>query len=84
MTRAIPEVVPSLQTSAPHRREDVWSRTYDLGCSSSTYTVNLHWNSNFKLGTLRCRSRDLTSRPQRHQWKQSCGANTQKIRYSDL
>ncbi|GBM80762.1 hypothetical protein AVEN_10628-1 [Araneus ventricosus] len=33
MTRTTPELATPLQTSAPHKREDVCPSTYDLSCN---------------------------------------------------
>ncbi|GBL72195.1 hypothetical protein AVEN_115176-1 [Araneus ventricosus] len=33
MTRTTPVLAPTLLTSAPHQREDVWPPTYDLACN---------------------------------------------------
>ncbi|GBO05053.1 hypothetical protein AVEN_72518-1, partial [Araneus ventricosus] len=38
------ELQPLLQTSAPHQQDEVWSTTYDLACSGSTYRTDLQWN----------------------------------------
>ncbi|GBM43746.1 hypothetical protein AVEN_153386-1 [Araneus ventricosus] len=39
----------SLQTSAPHQREDVWPTTLDLACTGPTSTVDLEWNRDCEL-----------------------------------
>ncbi|GBM77052.1 hypothetical protein AVEN_79063-1 [Araneus ventricosus] len=40
-----PELAPpSLKTSAPHQREDVWPPTYDLAFNDPTNTANPQWN----------------------------------------
>ncbi|GBO09547.1 hypothetical protein AVEN_209446-1 [Araneus ventricosus] len=74
-----PELAPPLQTSAPHRREDLWSPTYDLTCNRSQYTTDRQWNrvsnlepsdgssmeSAFEPGAFRFQGRDLITRPPR-------------------
>ncbi|GBL74194.1 hypothetical protein AVEN_231071-1 [Araneus ventricosus] len=44
MTRTTPERSPTLQTSAPHQRDDVWFPTYDLAYSRSNTIGFRAWN----------------------------------------
>ncbi|GBM78946.1 hypothetical protein AVEN_40510-1 [Araneus ventricosus] len=49
MTRTTPDLVPSLQSSVPHQREDVSPPTYDLACKQAQYTTDLRWNQVWNL-----------------------------------
>ncbi|GBM54525.1 hypothetical protein AVEN_198043-1 [Araneus ventricosus] len=71
MTRTTPELIPPLQTSAPHQREDCWPLCviwHAMGPihdgSSSRPSVGLV----FEPGTLWSRSRDFIARPPRSQF----------------
>ncbi|GBN75578.1 hypothetical protein AVEN_162114-1 [Araneus ventricosus] len=54
MTRTTPELAPPIQISAPHQKEALWPRTYDLTFNRPTYTAGLQWNrfSNLKPSSL--------------------------------
>ncbi|GBN12333.1 hypothetical protein AVEN_241526-1 [Araneus ventricosus] len=64
MTRTTPELAPPLQTSAPLRREDIWSLPYDLACNRP-HTRWIFKGIGFRTATLRSRGRDPTTRPPR-------------------
>ncbi|GBL97752.1 hypothetical protein AVEN_248686-1 [Araneus ventricosus] len=60
------DLAPSLQTSAPHQRKNIWRLTYDLVCNRPTYVGGgSSVKSGFEPGTLRSRSRHLDTRPPR-------------------
>ncbi|GBM36796.1 hypothetical protein AVEN_248747-1 [Araneus ventricosus] len=61
MTRTTPELLPPLQASAPHQRENVWFLTYDLACNRPN-TRRIFGGIDFELGTLRLQGRHLTTR----------------------
>ncbi|GBM52588.1 hypothetical protein AVEN_84078-1 [Araneus ventricosus] len=64
MTRTTPELLPPLQTFAPHQREYVWPPTYDLACNRP----NTHCSSEESgFGPGAFQPQDLTTRPRRPQ-----------------
>ncbi|GBL72237.1 hypothetical protein AVEN_115206-1 [Araneus ventricosus] len=64
MTRTTPELAPPLQTSTPHRREDVWPLRMNWRATGPIHGGS-SVESGFEPGTLRPQSRDLTTRPPR-------------------
>ncbi|GBN26125.1 hypothetical protein AVEN_275673-1 [Araneus ventricosus] len=64
MTRPTPDMVPPLQTSSPHQREDIYPRMYDL-TFKMTNTRPIFSGIRFETWNPPARSRDLTTRPSR-------------------
>ncbi|GBM61918.1 hypothetical protein AVEN_69574-1 [Araneus ventricosus] len=64
MTRTAPELAPPLQTSAPHRRLDIWPLCMIWGVAGPIHGGS-SVASGFRPATLRFRGRDLTTRPPR-------------------
>ncbi|GBN98791.1 hypothetical protein AVEN_109617-1 [Araneus ventricosus] len=60
MTRTTPELVPPLQASAPQKRENILSFTYDLWCNSPGYASDLELNWFSNLESPRSQSETLT------------------------
>ncbi|GBM34581.1 hypothetical protein AVEN_171629-1 [Araneus ventricosus] len=57
------QLVPHLQGSAPHERDDVLAPAYDLACNGPAYTADLQWHLVSNLGALRSRGRGLATWP---------------------